>query len=724
MKHLQEKGKVWVNWDLEEIDGDFRKIPKDSKTVWDKKAKSNDPATWAMFSETKAAAPRHGGRMGLMFASGSQRCLAGIDVDGHNGENKEAAAVIERFSGTYAELSPSGTGYHILFYVNPEAVPVNDKGEWDKTRYYMKNRKNELECYVGGYTNRFFTYTGNRVSEGDEITDQTDNFFWFLNTYMRKGEPDEKKMNDISTILDKARKSKRGEKFIALYDRGDISDYNDDESAADAACVTILAFWLYKSMGKGAIDEAFRGSALYRQKWERADYREQTINYAIDKCNGEFYEGVGRPRKDGKPHGTATLTTDNREYFSIEALQNYLDNNGITVRHNVITNSIDIAGYDHRESAEHILGNLPVIIYSDLAGVYKGVSVNIITEMLGVIATRSRFNPVLDRLSAVVWDGKDHLQAVYDALRLDDGDELSRTLIKKWFWQGHALLRNDPMCPIGADGILTLAGGQGIGKTSFFRKVAIEPAFFRAGQSINADKDSKRRVLTTWIAELGEVDTTLKSDMGMLKAFVTNEYDEYRLPYGRTDQRNARRTNLGATVNGTKFLVDEENRRFWVISLDNGIDLAKLKELDAEQIWAQVWEQYARDDLEGFRLSRDEQKQLASRNTGHGKELKGESEVMDILTQADNDPNHWEYVAMTVTEFMEQNNALRKYTAVQIGKVLDKAGITQTVKKVDGKTQRLRTLPKYHYNGYAPTHTRNTTQPHYYDEATDKEDFL
>ena len=140
-------------------------------------------------------------------------------------------------------------------------------------------------------------------------------------------------------------------------------------------------------------------------------------------------------------------------------------------------------------------------------------------------------------------------------------------------------------------------------------------------------------------------------------------------------------------------------------------------------MWAQVWEQYAKNDLEGFRLTKDEQKQLASRNSDHSKELKGESEVMDILAQADNDPNHWEYVAMTVSEFMEQNSALRKYSAVQIGKVLDKAGITASVKKVDGKAKRLRTLPKYHYNCYAPTHTQ-TASSGYYNEATDKDRFL
>ena len=87
MKHLQEKGKVWVNWDLEERNGNMQKVPKDSKSY--KWAKSNDTSTWSMFDEAKAAAPRHGGRIGYMFASGSDRCMVGIDLDGHKAETKK-----------------------------------------------------------------------------------------------------------------------------------------------------------------------------------------------------------------------------------------------------------------------------------------------------------------------------------------------------------------------------------------------------------------------------------------------------------------------------------------------------------------------------------------------------------------------------------------------------------------------------------------------------------
>ena len=379
----------------------------------------------------------------------------------------------------------------------------------------------------------------------------------------------------------------------------------------------------------------------------------------------------------------------NREQFSIEHLEAELKARNIEVKFNDIANSIEVCGYDDKESAEHILSTLPTILYSELSQVYTRVTRTIIEDYLLVIATRNRFNPVLDVLSQVKWDGNDHLQRVYDALGIAD-DELSKTLVHKWFWQGHALLRNDPKDPIGADGILTLAGAQGIGKTSFFRKFALSPKFFREGQSIdNYDKDCKRRAITTWICELGELDCTLKSDMGMLKAFITNAYDEYRLPYGRVDKQNARRTNLAATVNGTQFLIDPTgNRRFWTVPLEN-VDLDALDAIDAYQVWAQVWEQDAKKNLQGFRLTKAEQIALAERNNQCEKAINGEDEVRDLFDRDDID-----MVLMTVSDFITNNDSLRKFNAKQVSQVLDKMGVKQERATVNGKRGRYRRLPK------------------------------
>ena len=68
------------------------------------------------------------------------------------------------------------------------------------------------------------------------------------------------------------------ERFKMLM-AGDLSAYNDDHSTADFA----LCIQLAKKHGCNAfkIDDEFRTSALYRSKWERDDYRENTITRAV-----------------------------------------------------------------------------------------------------------------------------------------------------------------------------------------------------------------------------------------------------------------------------------------------------------------------------------------------------------------------------------------------------------------------------------------------------------
>ena len=74
-----------------------------------------------------------------------------------------------------------------------------------------------------------------------------------------------------------------GDRFRALFDRGDISRYGDDHSAADWALVRML----YTSLGPDPvlIGQLFRSSALYRAKWDRrtsgSTYGAITISKAI-----------------------------------------------------------------------------------------------------------------------------------------------------------------------------------------------------------------------------------------------------------------------------------------------------------------------------------------------------------------------------------------------------------------------------------------------------------
>ena len=80
--------------------------------------------------------------------------------------------------------------------------------------------------------------------------------------------------------LERARKSKDGEKFIRLCDLGDWKGEGyASQSEADQALCGMLGFWLGQDAAR--IDAAFRRSSLSRGKWNRDDYSQRTIEKAL-----------------------------------------------------------------------------------------------------------------------------------------------------------------------------------------------------------------------------------------------------------------------------------------------------------------------------------------------------------------------------------------------------------------------------------------------------------
>ncbi len=391
-----------------------------------------------------------------------------------------------------------------------------------------------------------------------------------------------------------------------------------------------------------------------------------------------------------------------REPFSLSGCYDILRSMSLGVQYNVITGDIDVMGKipyvsDVRPSKQ--LDTLATIIHSDYRSMFTGCTTESIWKYLETIANDAQYNPVLNEISMCKWDGIDRLAEVYKILGISEDDDLSRTLIRKWLHQGVSLLNNEEKTPFGADGLLVLCGAQGVGKTSFFRKIAIHPEWFGEGLSINQyDKDTARRVVTSWIAELGELESTLKGDIASLKAFITQSTDRYRLSYARSDTVNVRRTNLCATCNTADFLTDATgNRRFWVVPV-NKIDLDALDKLDPLQLWAQIYCEYSQD-VQGFRLSHEERALLEERNRAHQKALPAEDEILDILTEAEGHPDWWQDT--TITNFMSCYPPLQKYSATKVSKALKKLGYVTQMKRVESVTQRSIRLPIRSHYGYS-----------------------
>jgi predicted P-loop ATPase len=140
------------------------------------------------------------------------------------------------------------------------------------------------------------------------------------------------------------------------------------------------------------------------------------------------------------------------------------------------------------------------------------------------------------------------------------------------------------------DTATVLMGDQGARKSSFWS--ALGGAFFSDALGDISSKDDLMVLHRSWIMEWAELDHIMgRKHAGVVKAFLTQGTDLFRVPYGKATEAFPRRGIIvGSTNRQTGFLVDDTgNRRFWVIPTTrteaNPIDTATLM-AERDAIWA------------------------------------------------------------------------------------------------------------------------------------------
>ena len=284
----------WINWAE-------NKVPHNSYTGYQTGTSINHSHEWVNYETAKNAIKKFNfAGVGIILCDG----LCGIDIDHKNIEDSVVQDIINLMD-TYTEFSPSGKGFHLLFTVDINKIPKymdTDGKEKLSKKYFSKNSKLNIECYISGLTSRYFTFTGNSINN-KSISERTEQLIQFLNKYMIKQEN-----NNIDKLIENIKKSKHSEKFNKLFYDGDISDYNYDDSRADLALCSILALY---TKDFNTIDEILKQSKLYREKWDRKDYKERTINNAIKDKNITLMDNI-----------TNNNTINELEYITARDLQN------------------------------------------------------------------------------------------------------------------------------------------------------------------------------------------------------------------------------------------------------------------------------------------------------------------------------------------------------------------------------------------------------------------
>lgn len=300
------------------------KLPLNPNTFYG--AKANDPNTWGTFEEAAAGIGWEtvSGKVcdGIGFELQAPYC--GIDID-HcrdpvTGELTPEALSIVQTMNSYTEISPSGTGVHILYKNGGETYPERHKKK-------PIDDAQHIEMYQ---SNRYFTMTGDVYQDYNTLNQRGEAADKVYQTYMQDKPPEKQypvkplpavSMSDRD-ILERAMNAQNGAAFTSLW-HGDTGAYQGDESRADLALCGMLAFW---SGGDAAtVDRLFRQSGLAREKWDRptgaTTYGAMTVEKALRDCK-EYYDPIlYKQRKAAKELKESNLPA--LPNFTYEDMQKY-----------------------------------------------------------------------------------------------------------------------------------------------------------------------------------------------------------------------------------------------------------------------------------------------------------------------------------------------------------------------------------------------------------------
>ena len=270
---------IWTLWRLE-TDKNNRPTKVPYSPLYDGRASSTNPNTWGTFDQAvdkMKSRPNYYNGISIIISKDYGLVFIDCDhcLDGDGVMNDTVYSIVSSFhQKQYSVISQSGTGGQTIAR---GTLPKN-----------FKNSQNGVEMYSD---KRFCALTGNVLFNGDPTEEQSviDELYQRYKTPERERKPVRTQTRALNNsdkwVIDHA--SGHGH-FDDLFAGNWTSAGYNSQSEADLSLCMILAFWTDRNTDQ--IDRIFRQSGLYRDKWERNDYRENTLQNAVDLCDDTLSE--------------------------------------------------------------------------------------------------------------------------------------------------------------------------------------------------------------------------------------------------------------------------------------------------------------------------------------------------------------------------------------------------------------------------------------------------
>lgn len=185
-----------------------------------------------------------------------------------------------------------------------------------------------------------------------------------------------------------------------------------------------------------------------------------------------------------------------------------------------------------------------------------------IIDAVAVIANENRYHPVCDFLNALQWDGTERIRFCLHRFLGSDTDDYTYEALKL-FLLGAISRAFKPGCKF--EVMLCLVGGQGAGKSSFFRLLAVNDDWFSDDLKKLDDENVYRKMQGHWIIEMSEMIATANAkSIEEIKSFLSRQKETYKIPYETHPADRKRQCVFGGSSNTLDFLPLDRtgNRRF------------------------------------------------------------------------------------------------------------------------------------------------------------------
>ena len=151
------------------------------------------------------------------------------------------------------------------------------------------------------------------------------------------------------------------------------------------------------------------------------------------------------------------------------------------------------------------------------------------TAALSIVANENCYHPIQDVLNGLVWDGTPRIRScLHHFLGAEVSDYVEEML--KHFLLGAIRRVFSPGSKY--EEMLCLVGGQGAGKSSFFRLLAIRDEWFSDDLKKLDDDRVFLKLQGHWIIEMSEMlATSSAKSIEEIRSFISRQKETYRTPY-------------------------------------------------------------------------------------------------------------------------------------------------------------------------------------------------